>query len=120
MKKHEKHGKLLIENITTFLENEEEQNNQKVKTKDPKDFDVKKLVPLAMKWLKSKFGDEFEFKHKQNLSEIGKTYYASIDGKEFGIAGKKFDTTGDGEADTVLFKILPDEEEEEKEPAFGE
>jgi len=120
MNKHVNHGKLLIENTVTFLENEPEDKEPKSPEKLSKDFDAKKLVPLAMKWLKSKFGDEFSFKHKQNLSEVGKTYFASIDGKEFGIAGKKFDTTGDGEADTVLFKILPDEEEEEKEPAFGE
>jgi len=102
---------LLIENTKTFIKEESK--------KTSKSFDAKSLVPLAMKWLKAKFGDEFIFKHKQNLTEIGKTYYASIDGKEFGIAGKKFDTDGDGDPDTVLFKILPDEEEE-KEPAFGE
>ena len=102
---------LLIENTNTFIKKEE-----KVTEK----FDQKPLVPLAMKWLKQKFGEEFEFKHKPNLSEIGKTYFASIDGKEFGIAGKRYDTTGDGEPDTVLFKILPDEDEEEKEVPFGE
>jgi len=104
---------LLIENTQTFIKEESPKPKKS-------SFDQKPLVPLAMKWLKKKFGDEFEFKHKANLSEIGKTYYASIDGKEFGIAGKKYDTTGDGDADTVLFKILPDEEEDQKEPSFGE
>ena len=106
-------NKLLIENTKSFIKEEEPKQKKS-------SFDPEPLVPLAMKWLKKKFGDEFVFKHKQNLSEIGKTYYASIDGKEFGISGKLFDTNQDGSGDTVLFKIDPMEDEEETEAPFGE
>ncbi len=123
MKKHGKHGKLLIENITTFLENEEDQNNQKVKTKDSKDFDAKKLVPLAMKWLSKKFPKErygFEFKYKEHLVGDLKSYAVSIDGEEFEISGKAFDTNSNGTKDTVLFRINPVEEAPEKEEPFDD
>ena len=76
-------------------------------------FDQTKYVSAAEKWLKAKFKDKYEFVHKANLADPTKTYYVSVDGKHFGISGKKFDTTGDDELDTICYKIIPDEDEPE-------
>lgn len=85
-------------------------------------FDQKSYLKDALEWLEKKFPDHgFEFKHKPNLVNATKTYSASINGKEFDIAGRLMDTNSDGTKDTVLFKIEPVEEEPEndkKEPAF--
>jgi len=78
-------------------------------------FDQSKYVASAEKWLKGKFKDQYEFVHKPLLSDSDKTYYVSVDGKHFGIAGKKFDTTGDDELDTICYKIIADEDELETE-----
>jgi len=109
---------LLIEKTDTFIKKPEDEEKKSEPAKS--NLDVDKLVPLAMQWLKAKFGDNYEFKHKQQLSEIGKTYYAAVNGEEFGISGKKYDTTGDGKPDTVLFKIIPTETPEDEEIPFGE
>jgi hypothetical protein len=107
---------LLIESVTSFLENEEnKEQNTNAKNKKKSEFDQTKYVPLAMKWLKNKFGDDFNFKHNAKLSEIGRSYHVSVDDKEFIISGKAFDTTDDGKPDTVVFKIEPIEAEEEEE-----
>ncbi len=76
--------------------------------------DQNEYLPSALKWLKSKFGDKYTFKHTPKLNDIDKTYSASIDGKEFTIAGKKYDTDSDGKIDTVAFKIIIDLEKEEE------
>ena len=72
-------------------------------------------IDSALKWLKNKFGDKYNFKHSPSLNNIDKSYAVSIDGKEFTIVGKKYDTNGDGEKDTVLFKIIIDEEKDQNE-----
>jgi hypothetical protein len=75
------------------------------------EFDQTQFVELAKKWLKKRFGDMFEFKHNPKLNVPGmKSYNVSIEGKEFIITGKAFDTSADGKVDTVLFKIEPVEE----------
>jgi hypothetical protein len=86
-----------------------------------KEFDQEKYVKLATKWLEVKFPKDyhgFEFKHNPNLGGELKSYHVSVDGNEFEIAGKKFDTSGDGDPDTVVFRINPIEEFEDEEPAF--
>ena len=83
------------------------------------EFEQKDLKASAEKWLKQKFGDEYEFVHKPNLTDGDKTYHCSIDGKQFSISGRKYDTDGDGSPDTVGYKIINSEEEIEKpESAF--
>ncbi len=85
-------------------------------------FDQEPFVAPALKWLKKRFPFEehgFTFKHTPRLSNPTKTYQASIDGKDFDIAGRLMDTNSDGSKDTVLFKIDSVETaEEEKEAAF--
>ena len=81
-------------------------------------FDQTPLVPLAMKWMKNKWPEDkfnYTFKHNPKLSNPSKSFYVSVDGKEFEIAGKLFDTSGDGEKDTVVFRINPAEEDEPEE-----
>jgi hypothetical protein len=81
-------------------------------------FDQTPYVKKAMKWLEAKWPKEkfnFTFKHNPKLTGDLKRYYASIDGVEFEIAGKAFDTTGDDEPDTVVFKINPVEDDDEVE-----
>lgn len=72
-----------------------------------------KNVKLALQWLKLKFGKKYNFKYKPDLNDSTKSYPVSIKGTEFVIKGKKFDTNGDGEPDTVLFKITYDHDEGE-------
>jgi len=81
-------------------------------------FEQAALVPDAIKWLKQKFGDELEFKHSPGLSNPTKSYDCSINGKEFTISGRMYDSNGDGVKNVVLFKIEPPEEEQEEEDAF--
>ena len=84
------------------------------------EFDQKPYVSSAIKWLKKKFPDNgFTFKHTPKLSNPSKTYQASIDGKEFDVAGRLHDSNSDGKQDQVLFKIVPvEDQDEEKEAAF--
>jgi len=77
------------------------------------EFNQEDYKPQALKWLKNKFGDKFEFIHKPNLSNADKTYHCSEDQKQFSIAGRKYDTNGDDRPDTVAYKILPAEDSEE-------
>ncbi len=72
-----------------------------------------KNVRLALQWLKLKFGKKYNFKYKPDLNDDTKRYPVSIKDNEFVIAGKKYDTNGDGEPDTVLFKIIHDNESKE-------
>ncbi len=89
------------------------------KTYLTEEFDQKQYLSDAMEWLKKKFPDNgFTFKHKPNLTNDTKTYPVSINNKEFDIAGRLMDTNSDGNKDTVLFRIDPVEEQEEKEEAF--
>ena len=90
------------------------------------EFDQKKLLPLALKWLKMKFPEDeygFKFKHVPKLKDATKTYNVTVDGKEFDIAGRIFDKNGSGkedEGDVVQFMIIDTQEEEEEKPAaFG-
>ena len=95
---------------------------------EAEEFDQKKLLPLAMKWLKTKFPEDeygFTFKHTPNVTNTTKTYSVTVDGKEFDIEGRIFDMNGndkEDKGDVVQFKINPTEEEPEDEettPAFG-
>ena len=82
------------------------------------EFNQEEFVKAAAEWLKGKFGDSYEFIHKPNLNDPDKTYYASIYGKHFGITGKRFDTNGDGNVDTILYKIINSDQEEEEPEGF--
>ncbi len=83
------------------------------------EFDQEKLKSSAEKWLRQKFGDEYEFVFTPKLKDGDKTYHASINGKQFSITGRKYDTDGDGIADSVAYKIEDSNEEEpEKESDF--
>ena len=90
---------------------ESEKDSKDSKSSKKSEFNQSDYVKDAEEWLKDKFGDKFTFKHVENLSAIGKTYHASINDKEFMISGKSFDTTGDNEIDTVLYRIDTIEEE---------
>jgi hypothetical protein len=85
------------------------------------EFNQEKYVKLAMKWLETKFPKDtngFNFKHNPNLGGELKTYNVAVDGTEFEIAGKLFDTNSDGTDDTVVFRINPIEEFEDEEETF--
>jgi hypothetical protein len=103
------------------LFNEAVETEQKPNQKESS-FDQKPFVPLAMKWLDQKFPQKafgYTFKHNPKLEVPDmKSYNVSVDGKEFIIVGKAFDTNSDGTKDTVLFKITAVEHEEEQEDAF--
>ena len=75
-------------------------------------FESEDNKELALKWLTNKFGDRYKFKYNPLLNDIQKTFSASIEDKEFTIQAKKYDTNGDGEPDTVQFKIIVDEDED--------
>ena len=79
------------------------------------EFDQTEYLPAAMKWLKAKFGDRHEFVHKPRLTDANLKYFdVSEDGKTFTIAGRKHKTEMTNPKDTVIFKIIPDEDPEEK------
>ena len=78
-------------------------------------FNQDKYKAKAHKWLKRRFGKSYNFVHKPNLADYDKTYHCSIDGVEFSIKGRKYDTTDDGVPDTVAYKIVSAEEEKEEE-----
>ena len=78
-------------------------------------FNQEDYKDKAEQWLKDKYGDKYTYKFKPKLTDPDKVIYASDGENEFGIAGKKFDTNGDGNPDTILFKILPIEEEDSPE-----
>ena len=83
------------------------------------EFDQTPLAPLAIKWLKNKFGDNNEFIHKPNLSDgANKRFDASIEGKTFTITGRKHKTKLEDSGDTIIFKIEPDEQELENDDEF--
>ncbi len=105
---------MLIENVKTFI--------KKDTPKEKSTFDQKPLVPLAMKWLNKKFPKDkygFNFNHNENLSSDLKSYAVSVDGKEFEISGKLFDTNSDGTDDTVVFRINQIEEEPDQDEPFS-
>jgi len=77
-------------------------------------FDQQKYKKKAEKWLKRKFGKMYNFVHKPNLKDHDKTYHCSIDGVEFSIQGRKYDTTDDGVPDTVAYRIASAEEDNEE------
>ena len=88
-------------------------------TKAPK-IDVQKYKKHAEQWLEQKFNKEekqFKFKHKQDMDETDKTYDVSINNVEFRIAGKEHETPED-DLNTVVYKILPNEEQEEDNKGF--
>jgi hypothetical protein len=95
-----------------FLEAAEEQNqqNQQDQGREP-EFDQNVFSASAIKWLKDKFGEKYEFIHKPNLSDgDNKHFNASQDGKQFTIIARKHNTEYTNPKDTIIFKIEPDEE----------
>jgi hypothetical protein len=88
---------------------------------ESKEFNQEKYKKLAIKWLETKFPKEkygFNFKHNPNLGGDLKGYNVAVDGNEFEIQGKLFDTNSDGTDDTVVFRINPIEEFPDEEPSF--
>ncbi len=107
----------------TFLESDEEKAEKagKFGKLSKSTFDQKPLVPFAIKWLEKKFPNEefgFTFKHVPKLANPTKTYQCGEGSQNFDIAGRLHDSNSDGKADTVLFKILPVEEDEEEIETF--
>jgi len=82
------------------------------------EFNEKKAVSGALKWLENKYGKElYKFKHIPNMKMEGektKTYDISVDGNEYELHLKLFDTNGDGSMDTLGFDVLPAIEEPEE------
>ena len=72
------------------------------------------LEDAAIAWLEAKFNRsgeavKYKFVFRPNLQVFSKEYQASHNGQEFTIQGTRFDTIGDGQPDTVAFKIVPAE-----------
>ena len=88
------------------------------------EFDQAPLVPLAMKWLKNKFvssQNTMEFIHKPNLNDDGnKKYDVSVDGKHFSIVGRKHETEYSNPVNSIIFKIISSENEDENEESEDE
>jgi uncharacterized protein YycO len=87
------------------------------------DDDVAKLEPKALKWLKGKYGDLYDFKFIKGMEMDGndcKSYSVSVDGDNFKLHLRKFKSGVDVKAkDVVGFDIIPsispEELEKEKE-----
>lgn len=84
------------------------------------DFDMTKAVKDATGWLKGKYEDKYNFKHIENMSGDGvniKSYDIVVGSNAYKLDLRKFDSNGDGDADTVGFSvnptIEPDDEEDE-------
>ena len=92
---------------------EEIEKAEKAGTEDKKEsgFDQTKLKSKALKWLKAKWTDSYDFIHKPNLTDGDKTFHVSQDGEQFSIVGRRYDSNGDGEKNSVAFKIVPAETE---------
>ena len=87
-------------------------------TEKQTEFNKKQAVKDALKWLENKYGKElYKFKHIPNMKFEGekiKKYDISVDGKEYELRLKLFDTNGDGSSDTLGFDVLPAIEEPEE------
>ena len=83
------------------------------------EFDENKAVKDAEKWLENKYGkDLYVFQFIPNMKLEGqktKTYDIAVDGRMYELQLKLFDSTGDGNMDTLGFNILPATEEPEEE-----
>jgi hypothetical protein len=91
-----------------FLEAVEDDEEEETKEAE---FNQEAFVSSAMKWLKDKFGEKYEFIHKPKLSNGNNKYFnASQDGKQFTIVARKHNTEYTNPKDTIIFKIEPDEE----------
>ena len=102
-------------NFKAFIaEAEEKKEEKKAPEAQEQSFDQSKLKAKALKWLKAKWEDQYEFIHKPNLADADKTFHVSQEGEQFSIAGRKYDSNGDGEKNAVAFKIIPAEQEPEK------
>lgn len=86
------------------------------------EFNLDKAVKDALKWMENKYGkDLYNFKHIENMNmdgDVVKTYDITVGDNAYILNLKKFDSTGDGELDTLGFDVLPahveEEDEEEK------
>ena len=86
------------------------------------EFDEKKAVQDAEKWLESKYGKElYVFKHMPDMEMSGekiKTYDIVVGENTYILNLKKFDSNGDGSSDTVGFDVksaIEDKEEDKEE-----
>ena len=75
-------------------------------------FEAAKEERLALKWLKNKFKSKYTFKYNQGLKDIDKRFAVSMNNQEFEIGCKKYDTNGDDTMDTIVFKIIQNENED--------
>jgi uncharacterized protein YycO len=73
--------------------------------------DVSKLEPKALKWLKGKYGDMYDFKYIKGMEMDGdgsKTYSVTVDNDHFKLNLRKFSSEIDKEGnDVVGFDIQP-------------
>jgi len=88
------------------------------------EFNLDKAVKDALKWMENKYGkDLYNFKHIENMNmdgDVVKTYDITVGDNAYTLNLKKFDSTGDGELDTLGFDVLPasvepEDNKEEKE-----
>jgi len=108
-------------NFKNILNENKEDKKNKEKSTDKEmpnqSFDQKPYIQSAIKWLKQKYGAQWNFVHSPKLDDPNKTITVSIDNKHFNIAGKRAETPG-ADTDVILFKILPIEEPDEIDNPF--
>jgi len=82
------------------------------------EFNLDKAVKDALKWMENKYGkDLYNFKHIENMNmegDIVKTYDITVGDNAYTLNLKKFDSSGDGELDTLGFDVLPAHVEREE------
>ena len=86
--------------------------------KEAEEFDEKKAVQDALKWMKNKYDDLYDFKHIPGMSMEGqhtKQYDIVVDGRTYILKLKKFDSNGDGKKNAIGFDVLPAVEPQEDE-----
>jgi len=85
---------------------------------EAEEFNTAKAVKDAEGWLKNKYADKFNFKHIENMGGDGvnvKSYDIIVGSNAYKLNLRKFDSNGDGDADTVGFEVMPSVEEIEDE-----
>ena len=81
------------------------------------EFDQTPHIKAAKAWLDNKYkSEEYDYVHKPLLKDAGtKTFHVSTGGNQFVIVAKKADTEYENPQNTIIFKIVSDEDEPEKE-----
>jgi hypothetical protein len=84
------------------------------------EFNEEQAVKDALKWMKNKYDDLYDFMHIPGMDMNGentKTYDIVVDGRTYILKLKKFDSNGDGKKNALGFDVKPavepDEEEDE-------